>query len=81
MRNELLRILAEERHTVVLVTHDVEEAIHLADRVLVLSSRPTRIKASFDVPISHPRQLSSVAAQQLRIAILLELGVDQEQPL
>jgi NitT/TauT family transport system ATP-binding protein len=39
MQNELLRILAKERHTVMLITHDVEEAIHLADRVLVLSPR------------------------------------------
>jgi ABC-type nitrate/sulfonate/bicarbonate transport system ATPase subunit len=77
MRNELLRILAEERHTVLLVTHDVEEAIHLADRILVLSSRPTSIRAAFDVPFSHPRKLSSAAAQQLRIAILRELGVDE----
>ena len=37
MQNELLRILAKERHTVMLITHDVEEAIHLADRILVLS--------------------------------------------
>jgi ABC-type nitrate/sulfonate/bicarbonate transport system ATPase subunit len=80
MRNELLRILVEERHTVVLVTHDVEEAIHLADRVLVLSSRPTRIKAGFEVPFPHPRQLSSVAAQQLRVDILRKLGVDQGLP-
>jgi ABC-type nitrate/sulfonate/bicarbonate transport system ATPase subunit len=77
MRNELLRILAKERHTVTLVTHDVEEAIHLADRILVLSSRPTRIQATFDVPFSHPRRLSSAAAQELRIAILRELGVDE----
>jgi ABC-type nitrate/sulfonate/bicarbonate transport system ATPase subunit len=77
MRNELLRILAKERHTVMLVTHDVEEAIHLADRILVLSSRPTRILATFDVPFPHPRRLSSAAAQQLRIAILRELGVDE----
>jgi ABC-type nitrate/sulfonate/bicarbonate transport system ATPase subunit len=77
MRSELLRILAEERHTVMLVTHDVEEAIHLADRILVLSSRPARIQASFDVPFAHPRRLSSVAAQDLRIAILRELGVDE----
>ena len=42
VRNELLRILAEERHTVMLITHDVEEAIHVADRILVLSPRPAR---------------------------------------
>jgi ABC-type nitrate/sulfonate/bicarbonate transport system ATPase subunit len=55
MRNELLRVLSEERHTVVLITHDVEEAIHLADRVMVLSPRPTRIQASFEVRLPHPR--------------------------
>ena len=77
MRNELLRILAKERHTVMLITHDVEEAIHLADRIMVLSPRPTRIQASFDVPFPHPRRLSSAAAQELRIAILRELGVDE----
>ena len=50
MQNELLRILAKERHTVMLITHDVEEAIHLADRILVLIARPARIQATFDVP-------------------------------
>jgi ABC-type nitrate/sulfonate/bicarbonate transport system ATPase subunit len=77
MRNELLRILAVERHTVMLVTHDVEEAIHLADRILVLSPRPTRIQASFDVPFPHPRRLVSSQVQELRVAILRELGVDR----
>ena len=76
MRNELLRILAQERHTVMLITHDVEEAIHLADRIMVLSPRPTRIQASFDVPFPHPRRLASPEAQELRVAILRELGVD-----
>ena len=59
MQNELLRILAKERHTVMLITHDVEEAIHLADRILVLSPRPARIQASFDVPFPHPRKVSN----------------------
>ena len=76
MRNELLRILAIERHTVMLITHDVEEAIHVADRILVLSPRPTRIQATFEVPFAHPRRLSSPEAQSLRVAILRELGVD-----
>jgi len=77
MRGELLRILSEERHTVLLITHDVEEAIHLADRVLVLSPRPTCIQATFEVPFSHPRKLASPEVQELRVEILRELGVDR----
>jgi ABC-type nitrate/sulfonate/bicarbonate transport system ATPase subunit len=75
MRTELLRILGEERHTVLLITHDVEEAIHLADRILVLSKRPTTIQATFDVAMPHPRKLSSPQAQELKEAILRELGL------
>jgi ABC-type nitrate/sulfonate/bicarbonate transport system ATPase subunit len=77
MRGELLRILAEERHTVVLITHDVEEAIHIADRVLVLSPRPARIQATFEVALPHPRKLTSPEVQELRVAVLRELGVDR----
>jgi ABC-type nitrate/sulfonate/bicarbonate transport system ATPase subunit len=77
MQNELLRILAKERHTVLLITHDVEEAIHLADRILVLSPRPARIQASFDVTLPHPRRVSSPEAQALRVKILKELGVEE----
>jgi ABC-type nitrate/sulfonate/bicarbonate transport system ATPase subunit len=80
VRNELLRILTTERHTVILVTHDVEEAIHLANRIYVLSERPTSIRAAFDVPFPHPRKLSSPEAQQLRIAILRQLGVELDEP-
>jgi ABC-type nitrate/sulfonate/bicarbonate transport system ATPase subunit len=77
MRNELLRILEEERHTVMLITHDVEEAIHLADRIMVLSPRPARIQATFNVNLPHPRKLTSPEVQELRVAILHELGVDR----
>jgi len=79
LRRELLRILAEERHTVVLITHDVEEAVHLADRVFVLSPRPARIQATFEVDLPHPRDLTGSAVQALRVAILRELGVDRGQ--
>ena len=75
MRTELLRILGEERHTVLLITHDVEEAIYMADRILVLSPRPTTIQASFEVTMAHPRRLASPQAQDLREAILKELGL------
>jgi ABC-type nitrate/sulfonate/bicarbonate transport system ATPase subunit len=75
MRTELLRILEVERHTVLLITHDVEEAIYMADRIMVLSARPATIQTTFDVALPHPRRLSSPAAQALREAILRELGL------
>jgi len=75
MRTELRRVLEEERHTVLLITHDVDEAIQLADRILVLSTRPSTIQATFAVPFAHPRKLSSPEAQALKEAILRELGV------
>jgi len=75
MRNELLRILDEERHTVLLITHDVEEAIYMADRIMVLSPRPATIQATFEVDLPRPRKLSSAPAQALREAILKELGL------
>lgn len=75
MQTELRRILDEERHTVLLITHDVEEAIFLADRILVLSPRPTTIQSTFHVDLPHPRKLSNPKAQTLREAILKELGL------
>jgi len=75
MRIELLRILAEERHTCVLITHDVDEAIHLANRILVLSARPATIQAAFDGPFPHPRNLLSPEAIALKASVLRELGL------
>jgi ABC-type nitrate/sulfonate/bicarbonate transport system ATPase subunit len=77
MRGELLRILSRERHTVVLVTHDVEEARHLADRILVLSPRPARIQRVIEVPLPRPRVLSNSELLALKVLILRELGVDE----
>jgi ABC-type nitrate/sulfonate/bicarbonate transport system ATPase subunit len=75
MQTELRRILGEERHTVLLITHDVEEAIYMADRIMVLSPRPATIQTTFDVRLQHPRKLSSPEAQDLREAVLKELGL------
>jgi NitT/TauT family transport system ATP-binding protein len=52
MEEELVRILQEERKTVLLITHDIAEAVSVSDRVLVCSGRPGRIKAEFAMPFS-----------------------------
>jgi ABC-type nitrate/sulfonate/bicarbonate transport system ATPase subunit len=75
MRIELLRILSEERHTCLLITHDVEEAIHMADRIMVLSARPAMIQAAFEVPFPRPRNLSSPEVVELKALILREFGL------
>ena len=75
MRIELLRILSEERRTSLLVTHDVEEAIHMADRILVLSARPATIQATIEVPFPHPRKLTSPEVLEMKESILRELGL------
>ncbi len=55
MQQELLRLVERGRMTVILVTHDLEEAIAMADRVLVFTSRPGRIRATRTIPFERPR--------------------------
>ncbi|MDI4232584.1 ABC transporter ATP-binding protein [Bradyrhizobium sp. Arg237L] len=55
MQNLLLKVLATEGKTVVLITHSVEEAIFLASRIVVVTARPARIKKIIDVPFAYPR--------------------------
>lgn len=74
MRQELLRIRREEPQTTVLVTHDVDEAIALADRVFVLSERPMKIMRVVEVAIEHPRSMADPRAVALKDSILHELG-------
>jgi len=60
MQDLLLELAAQYRQTCVLVTHDVDEAVYLADRVVVLSARPTHVQRSIEVALDKPRdQLST----------------------
>lgn len=59
LQEELLRLWEEERKTVVLVTHSIEEALLLGDRIVVMSARPGRIKSELDVPFPRPRDMET----------------------
>jgi len=77
MQGWLARVLADERRTVVLVTHDVEEAVVLADRVVVMASRPGRAIAEIDVPLPRPRSRTDLTLVRVREQALRALGVAQ----
>lgn len=80
MRWELARILREQPRTVVLVTHDIEEAAQLADRVLVLSERPARVRDEVVLEMPRPRDPThpEVVSAVRRILTVLGLETDVE---
>lgn len=63
MQTELLRIWAANKVTVLFVTHQIDEAVYLSDRVVVLSARPGAVKAIMDVPLPRPRALGVKRSQ------------------
>ena len=75
MRREFVRLLKERPRTVVFVTHDIEEAAQLADRVLVLSNRPATISRELHINAQRPRGLTDNAVIEAMTAILKELGL------
>jgi len=58
MQAELLKIWSQDRKTVLFITHQINEAVYLADRVAVMSARPGRLKGIFKIPFPRPRTLS-----------------------
>jgi NitT/TauT family transport system ATP-binding protein len=64
LQDELLRVWREYRKTVVFVTHSIEEAIYLSDRIVVMTARPGRVKQIMVVPEARPRDMASVDMNQ-----------------
>ncbi len=78
LRHELIQIWQREKRTVLIVTHDVEEAIQLADRVVVMGKRPSRIRAIVPVDAERPRDVDDPTYRLLRDEIFGVMGLDSQ---
>ena len=73
LQRELQRIWVQQRCTVIMVTHDIEEALYLGDRVIVMDAHPGRIKHEIRVDLPHPRERNSSVLQGYKEQLLDEL--------
>jgi ABC-type nitrate/sulfonate/bicarbonate transport system ATPase subunit len=78
MRQELARLLRERPRTVALVTHDIEEAAQLADRVIVLTERPAQRRYEMSIEAPRPRDLTHPEVVSATRRILTELGFEHD---
>jgi NitT/TauT family transport system ATP-binding protein/sulfonate transport system ATP-binding protein len=70
MQDEVLRIWEARRTTMLLVTHDIDEAIYMSDRIAIMTPRPGRIEQVIEVDLERPRKRSSPRFLELRATIL-----------
>jgi len=80
VQNELQRIWMTQRSTMIMVTHDVEEALYLGDRVVVMAPSPGRIRRIVDVDLPHPRDRGAPLLHKLKDEILAELTASPVEP-
>src|SRR5213075_1988920 len=81
MQDEVLRLWQARRTTMLLVTHDIDEAIYMSDRIVIMTPRPGRIERNLEVAIQRPRERNSQEFLRLRVEILehLHLAGQSEQ--
>ncbi|TWU09837.1 ABC transporter ATP-binding protein [Allorhodopirellula heiligendammensis] len=76
MRADLVEIWRQERKTILFVTHDVEESVQLADRIVVMSSRPAEIRSVIPVKLPRPRNLDDPECLRIRDEVFHLMGLD-----
>lgn len=79
MQKELLRIWSATEKTILFVTHSVDEAVYLADRIVVMTARPGKVREIIDVPLQRPRDRTSREFIAIRGKVLAELDEEFEK--
>jgi ABC-type nitrate/sulfonate/bicarbonate transport system ATPase subunit len=78
LQDEIIRLWQERKNTMLLITHDVDEAIYLSQKIIIMSPRPGKIKEILDVPMSYPRNRGTSDFENLRVKILKKLNFAKE---
>jgi ABC-type nitrate/sulfonate/bicarbonate transport system ATPase subunit len=78
MHKELERIWTEEKITMIMVTHDVEEAVYLSDKIVVMSAKPGRLQKVIPVPLARPRDRASLDFAEMKEKVLEEFMLHTE---
>ncbi len=84
MENEVLALWAEKKKAVLFITHDLDEAIFLSDRILVLSAHPGEVQELIEVPVPHPRSTAQLIspeflATKTRLEELIHRGAVEDE--
>lgn len=80
MQEKLLELQRKSETTMILVTHDVDEAIYLSDRIVIMTPRPGKIREVMEIASSHPRDRGGVRFTQLRLDIMDKFHLASTQP-
>ena len=81
LQQELLKIWEETRKTTIFVTHSIDEALLLGDRVIVMTTIPGKVKSVIEVNLSRPRDFSEIRSDSTFIALYQKSGVNLEKKL
>jgi NitT/TauT family transport system ATP-binding protein len=81
LQEELLKIWSKERNTILFVTHSVDEAVYLADKIVIFTKRPGRIKQTITIHLPRPRDRTSPEANRIRSQVLKALWSEQQPTL
>ena len=78
LQNQILKICKEQKKTIIFVTHDIDEAVYLSDRIVVFSRRPGMVKKIFEIKMEHPRDRQCQEFEDLVSEVIEMIGEVEE---